>query len=418
MRKIISILLAFTFIICMSSGCKSKKEDTSSSKNPQASEKDASEDPNSGTPESEPPYYSEILAKDGNLLGRIDGRASASAADEGVFYSIFVPAEYQATATAQYHLFRESDGKDILLGTLEEQGYETIYSRVEMDGIVYTLALTGNPNDEEPDSLWLLSFDLKNEKMEKVLVSENASPYAAMTAANGKVLILVHEFGSPKCDKVLEFDSSSGTLQEILSFPSDGENTESLRGVYTDAEHLYLLRLTVKSGNPDELYLDTYDTAYTKTSERSLRELIFSEEYHGVASPYDEKAEIGMIVSGFAVWEDRYLYYENFAVTRALLDLQTGKNLFAADDNYSLSRGSGMPFFYYFDLGQAEPDQDVQGIYELKNGAVEKKTLTPPDTRTMIRSISVSPNETWLVTYSDSAPRDAGTDALVIWRES
>ena len=418
MRKIISILLAFTFIICMSSGCKSKNNDTSSAKNPQASDKDTSEDPDSGTSESEPPYYSEVLDKDGKLLGRIDGRASASAADEGVFYSVFAPAENESTAPAQYHLFRESDGKDILLGTLEEQGYETIYSRVEMNGIVYTLALTGNPYDEEPDSLWLLAFDLANEKMEKVLICENASPYAAMTAVNGKVLIMVHEFGSPKCDKVYEYDASSGTIREVLSFSSEGENSDSLRGVYADAEHLYLLRLTLKNGMADELYLDTYDTAYTKTSELSLRELIFSEEYHGVASPDDEKAEIGMIVSGFAVWEDRYLYYENFAVTRALLDLKTGKNLFASDDNYSLSKGSGMPFFYFFDLGQAEPDQDIAGIYELKNGAVEKKTLTPPDTRTMIRNISVSPDGTWLVTYSDSAPRDAGTDALVLWRES
>ncbi|MBR5973691.1 MAG: hypothetical protein IK020_00740 [Clostridiales bacterium] len=418
MRKIISILLAFTFIICMSSGCKSKNNDTSSAKNPQASDKDTSEDPDSGTPESEPPYYSEILDKDGKLLGRIDGRASVSAADEGVFYSVFAPAENESTAPAHYHLFRASDGKDILLGTLEDQGYETIYSRMEMNGIVYTLALTGNPYDEEPDSLWLLAFDLKTEKMEKVLVSENASPYAAMTAINGKVLIMVHEFGSPKCDKVYEFDVSSGTIREVLSFSSEGENSDSLRGVYADAEHLYLLRLTLKNGMADELYLDTYDTAYTKSSELSLRELIFSEEYHGVASPDDEKAEIGMIVSGFAVWEDRYLYYENFAVTRALLDLKTGKNLFASDDNYSLSKGSGMPFFYFFDLGQAEPDQDIAGIYELKNGAVEKKTLTPPDTRTMIRNISVSPDGTWLVTYSDSAPRDAGTDALVLWRES
>ena len=63
-------------------------------------------------------------------------------------------------------------------------------------------------------------------------------------------------------------------------------------------------------------------------------------------------------------------------------------------------------------------DRDfLQGVYDLKNGAVERIPLTPPDARTMIRSVSVSSNGTRLARFSDSEPRDPGTDALVLWTE-
>ena len=418
MRKIISILLAFSLLICLAAGCGASGDGTDpASEAPATTQQGQPGSTAANVPETEPEQIAEILDKDGKLLARIDGRANASAADAGIFYSIFVQGEYEFTATAQYRFYRLSDGKDILLGTLEDQGYEAVYARTEMDGTVYALALTGNPFDSAPDALWLLAFDPLRETMNKVRVSENASPYAAMTAADGKVLVMVHELCSPKRDKVFEFDAASGTLKEVLSFSSEGSRCESLRGVYAEGEKLYLLRLAVEGGNTEELYLDVYDGAYGKLTERPLRELIFSEEYAGIVSPGDEKAELGMIASGFAVREGRYLYYENFGVTRALVDLETGKNLFARDDSYALSIGGGKKVFYFFDLGQAEPGQAVQGVYDLKNGTVERTVMTPPDGRTMIRSVSVSPNGTWLLRFSDSEPRVPGMDALVIRTE-
>ena len=418
MRKIFSILLILTLLLSLSAGCGASENGTDpASKTPVTTRQAQPGETVPGTSETEPKQIAEILDKDGKLLARIDGRANASAADAGIFYSIFVQGEYEFTATAQYRFYRLSDGKDILLGTLEDQGYEAVYARTEMDGTVYALALTGNPFDTSPDALWLLAFDPVRGTMNKIRVSENASPYAAMTAANGKALVMVHELGAPKRDLVFEFDAASGALKEVLSFSSEGSRCESLRGVYADGEKLYLLRLAVEGGNPEELYLDVYDSAYGKLSERSLRELIFSEEYAGITSPGDEKAELGMIASGFAVQDGRYLYYENFGVTRALLDLETGKNLFARDDSYALSIGGGKKVFYFFDLGQAEPGQEVQGVYDLKNGTVERTVMTPPDGRTMIRSLSVSPNGTRLIRFSDRELRDPGTDALVIWTE-
>ena len=416
MRKIFSILLALTLLLCLAAGCGADKTAPSSAV-PATSTQTRPDDTAAVPPETEPAIRNDILDQSGNLLGRIDARAVVSAADEGIFYSIFAPGENETTAAAQYRFFRASDGKDVLLGTLEDQGYEAVYTRTEMDGIVYTLALTGNPFDYEPDPLWLLAFDPVRETMDKFLVSEDASPYAAMTAADGTVLVMVHEMKAPKHDRVFAFDPASGALREVLSFLSEGDACESLRSLYADGGHLYLLRLAIRNGAADALYLDTYDGSYAKLSERSLQELIFTEEYPGILTPGDEMTELSLLVSGFAVRDGRYLWYENFGVTRALLDLDTGRNLFAKDDNYSLSLGGGVPVFYFFDLGQAGPGEDVQGLYVLQNGAVEKVSLTPPDDRGMIRSVSLSPSGTRLVSFSNSDLRDPGTDALVLWRE-
>ena len=100
-----------------------------------------------------------VVDKNGTVIGVIDGRCSPSAADAGIFYSIWQPGENEKTATSEYHFFRAEDRKDLLLGTLPDQGYEAYYARKELDGIVYTLAVTGDPMDDKPDTLWLLAFD-------------------------------------------------------------------------------------------------------------------------------------------------------------------------------------------------------------------------------------------------------------------
>ena len=78
--------------------------------------------------QTEPEQLMTILDRDGDPLGGIDGRAACTAADAGIAYSVFAPAEYQRTGTAEYRFFRTADRKDLLLGRLEDQGYEAVYA--------------------------------------------------------------------------------------------------------------------------------------------------------------------------------------------------------------------------------------------------------------------------------------------------
>ena len=170
-----------------------KPESTKEAQNPGGTE--------SATP-AQPESVTEILDREGKKLGAIDSRASATAADKGVFYSIWAPAENAWTGPAEYRFFRASDGKDIRLGTLEDQGYEAVYTRTELGGKIYTLALVGNPYDDKTDTLCLLAADPIAETLTKTEISKDGFPYAAMAAASGKLLIMNHETGKAKSDKV------------------------------------------------------------------------------------------------------------------------------------------------------------------------------------------------------------------------
>ena len=112
-------------------------------------------------------HYSEIADKEGHIIGKIDRNASVTACDAGLLYSIFEPGENEFTATAEYRFFRSEDRKDIRLGLLSDQGYEAVFTRTELNGIIYTLAISGNPLDYEKDTLWLLAFDPMKETMQQ-----------------------------------------------------------------------------------------------------------------------------------------------------------------------------------------------------------------------------------------------------------
>ena len=355
-----------------------------------------------------------VLDRDGNRLGEIDGRAACTAADAGILYSVFAPAEYQLTATAEYRFFRAADRKDLLLGRLENQGYEAAYARTELDGTVYTLAVTGNPMDGTPDPLWLLALDPAAETMTQYRVSEDGFPYAAMAAVDGKLLILNHETLGDRSDKLLECDPGSGTLRELLSFPDDG--TGSLRSVCAAEGGFYLLRLRLEGGSPAELLLDRYDGEGRKLTERSLNEALIpaAQAVPGLTEEADVLNEFGMMVSGFSLQEDRYLYYENFGVLRAVLDLERGEALLSKDDLWSLSRGSGSPAVYRLDFDE---DGDGPEILVLQGGECKEFPFKPGDEHNLLRALSHAPGGTWLLQLSDSAKTYAGSQVLYLWQE-
>ena len=364
--------------------------------------------------QTDPGQMAAILDRDGERLGEIDDSAIATAADAGILYSLFQPAEYQFTATAEYRFFRTADRQDLLLGRLEDQGYEAVYARTELDGVLYTLAVTGNPMDETPDILWLLALDPGAETMTKYAVSEDGFPYAAMAAADGKLLILNHETLTARCDKLYVFDPGEGAVRELLSFPDEG--VSSLRSVCAAEDGFCLLQLRLEGGSPAELLLDRYDMAGEKLSERSLNELLIPAalELPGLGSEAEVLNEFGMMVGGFSLLEGRWLYYENFGMLRAVLNLEDGAALLAKDDLWALSRGSGSPAVYRLDFDEAAEGPE---ILTLQDGAFAKLPLAPKDEHRLLRSLSHSPGGNWLAELTDSPKSFGASRVLYFWQE-
>ena len=169
--RILSILTAAALLLslaaCGNSPAGTESGDPAASQIPAVSSRPA-ETP---APPMEPEQSIDILDGSGELLGKIDSRAACTAADAGIFYCVFAPEGEKATADAEYHFFRVSDKKDIFLGRVEDQGYEVMDARTELDGIVYTLALSGDARDQLPDTLWLLAVNGAEGKMDRYQVS-------------------------------------------------------------------------------------------------------------------------------------------------------------------------------------------------------------------------------------------------------
>lgn len=358
-----------------------------------------------------PEKLAEILDGEGKRLGAIDAASACSAVNGGVFYSVVDMKEYALTGTARYRFFRAADGKDVLLGTLEEQSYEAFYARTELDGTVYTLATEGNPFDDRPDTLWLLAFDPSAESMTKHEVSKYGFPYAAMAAADGKLLIMNHEMSSPKSDKVYEFDPKTAAVREILSLPDDG--TSSLRGIAAAENGFYLLRLRLAGGLPEEMLLDRYDSTGKLQESLSLNGMIVPamKDLPGFEGEDDVLIEFGLNASGFAVQDGRYLFYENFGRIRVTADLVTGEALFAEEDLWSMANGSGEPAFFEIAF---EPYAAGEGprIVHLQDGKLQTLPFRPDDGSLMLRSVSCSADGTWLIRMVS----DAGDDKLFLWK--
>lgn len=363
----------------------------------------------------QPQHPVELLAEDGSRVAAPDASALCTAAEHGVLYSVFEPGE-TPTGPAVYHWIDVAAREDLPLLTLEDQGYEAVYTRTELGGLVYTLALTGNPFDEEPDTLWLLCFDGPGRSAAKYRITDNGFPYASMAAAADKLLIVNHEMNEPKCDKLYAFDPADKSVRELLSFPAGGAGTDTLRAVCADGDGFALLRLHLTEGG-SELYLDRYDGSGEKRAELALTEPMTAAamEIHGVLSRKDAGSEFGMMVSGFRLEEGRYLFYENFGRLRLILDLETGRTLFAGDDLYAMSIGGGSPAFYLLEFFEPGGDElHSPGIWVLREGELTKLPFDPPEERSMLRQLSHAADGTWLIRVTDG---NEEADAWLLWKE-
>ena len=349
-----------------------------------------SDDPSGDVPS--PGQTARLVDEEGNLICEIDSRSTCMAADEGIFYSIFAPGENEATATALYRFFRMEDKTEVSKRSFEGQGYEPSFVRTELGGVMYTLAITGSPMDNNPDDLFLLAFFPSTNKIGKVRVSATGFPYAAMAAVNGNLLIMNHEMTDPRCDKIYEYDPERYVVNEAMSFPA-GKETDSIRSVADGEDGFYLLRVHVDASDNTELFIDKYSYGYDKQSSLSLNSLITEAGKKAGLLAEDAAAEHKHHVSGFRVVGGRYMFYENFSCTRAIIDLESKKVLFAGNDMCQLSTGSGRPLFYSLQFSSS----DKSVIVGLKDGAIEEIPFTPKDSGSLFQGLSISPSGNWLV---------------------
>ena len=347
-----------------------------------------------------------VADRDGKPLGVIERYGLCTVTDSGIFYPANVPGS--RGVTKEFRLFDPVSGEDRLLGTVENVYYEAAYARVEFDGTLYTLVVSGDPMDGEPDPLLLLAFDLEKGGVSGHTVSENGFPYVSMTENSGRLLIMNHDQTDILTDRLIEFDPVASAFTERLAFTLDKElHGESVRGVYAEDGRIYLLRLRFEGEGSVRALLDTYDGAYQKLSELDITDLL-------VQNADDPSNELMQAVDRFTVTWGRILYYENFSVTRCLADIVTGERLpgVVTDGLFAGSQGSGRQI--WFDTFATLEKEGKNSIYSLMvNGTLFTENFTGSDPRYYITSGSVSPNGSLILEACYVNPDD-NADALPV----
>ncbi len=352
-----------------------------------------------------------IVDRDGKHIGNIQEHCGITLTDSGIFY---ITAQNDGAdpdavgmmegekTTYSYHLYDTQTNKNYPFGTVPEQDYEAGYVRTELNGKLYTIIITGDILDREPDSMMLLEFDLKKHTIDQYKISDNGFPYTAMTEADGKLLILNHDQTDVLHDRLYLFDPDSKESKEVLHFELSGNTGDTLRSVYSDDKNIYLLRLRFEGESNVKMFLDTYDLSFKKLSEKDITSVIKAAAGVDLA-PDDTINEMKQMVGKFMVLDEKYVYYENFSATRFLCNPEDGKlfdETLGFGDLFIASTGSGKPFFCYIYGGS----KNENAVFDWKNGSLEKTLFKADDDRYYITAASSSPNGKRLIQVSYTNP--------------
>ena len=288
----------------------------------------------------------------------------------GIFYS---QTKNNSESTIEYHLLRYDDKvTDTNFGTVTNESYEAMYSRTVVNNKLYTLAITGDILDNIPDPQWLMEFDLESGKMEEYKLTDNGFPYSYMTAMDDKILILEHDQQDKLIDHIVEFDTSSKSITEIMNFELTKDLTgETIRGMYSDFGNLYVLRIFFGGDGRLAACIDVFDKEYQKTGEFDITDILTTAMKECLAEQ-DVKGELQQMVSSFKVLDNGVFYYENFSSTRIFGNMITGEVLYGLNDLFSSSKDVRSANFYtLFD----EPlSEEIEGnsIYSFNDGKLNK----------------------------------------------
>ncbi len=358
----------------------------------------------------------EVVDKNSRHIGEIRKSGSVTLTDYGIFYTTVKTLSVQdapiTTGTADnvttttYHLYDPVKNEHYDFGSVSGQDYEAGYVRTEIDGRLYTLITTGNALDNIPDDLLLVEFDLVKHSIQQYKLSDNGFPYTAMTEINGNLLILNHDQQEKLCDKLLLFNTKTKDCQQVLEFELNNNQGDTIRGIYSDGEQIYLLRLHFEDENNIRMFLDSYDIQFQKLSEKDISPMI-QKSVEKSLTPADIPNEMKQMLSRFMVLNRQYVYYENFSATCFLGNTETGE-LFKEFDGmgglFLAASGSGKPFFYYIFGGGDNVKENA--VFEWKDGTLEKSVFAADDERYYIVSATVSPNGKKLIQTEYVNPND------------
>ena len=334
-----------------------------------------------------------IYGEQNEKLGEIHLNGVAMITEAGIFYPAL--PENGDPAVTEYHLYDPDTKKDTIIGEMKDVAYEASYARCELDGCVYLLVMTGNIMDNVPDPLVLVKADLINHTLTPYPIDDSISPYAVMTPAKDKLVIAWHDQKEILTDRVMAFDPAAGTMKEIMAYTLDQQEIgESIRGLYSDGEKLYQLRLLFeKTGK--KLLLDTFDLSSQKISETDITSIV-NEAASELQGGGDASIELQMPVSRFLVREGCF-YYENFSMTRCIANIETGKLILAANDLFNASIGSGWTFFYTIMKNGLDDENAPDVIYDLNWDELRAQEFTAFDPAYYLVNGSSAPDGTRLL---------------------
>ncbi|MBR6045575.1 MAG: hypothetical protein IKP47_08080 [Ruminococcus sp.] len=410
--KIIVIILAAAMILA---GCADQSSSTENKDN--GSKADITDDNSSNAQQdvSDPlnsKFYNvseDIVDKDSKVIATIQRYGAAILTDHGLFYTALPEGVDDSQKLYEYHLFDTESKTDKVLATVENRTYEPGYVRTELGDCVYTLVLCGELLDDEPDKQVLYKFDLVKGTAEAVhSVEGRIMPYTALTSFGDKIvfcdIVMENEIWEYR---VMEYDPATGNCtQKIVHTLGSDLHGAAIRQLCSEGDKLYALRLQYDGETVVNMFLDCYDKSYNKLSEKDLTTTVAAAALLEVPQE-DVYNETCQPVNRLYVKDGKYVYYENFSITRFLADLETGELIFETNGMFAASNGSGEPFFFWQLGGDGTGEtQGLNGIFTLKDGKVEKSLFEADDPKYQIMSASVSRNGSRTIEVTYTSPSD------------
>ena len=314
----------------------------------------------------------------------------------------------------EFRLTDVGNGESKVIGSVAipkgEQGYETDASRVLINGRLITLMTIGDMYD--PESMltqYILDFDLEAGTMKTVEGSDNGFPYTMLTLFCGTVTFYNIDSRDGQYCAFYMYHSETGTPQEIdfLRLPwGEGPRHEAVRGLYSDGGVLYVLRVVYEGNVAKQMFVDKYNNNSTKLAEIDVT-AAFTEAVceHGPADVVPD--EMIQYMVAFRVIDERYLFIENSSVTSFLYDLTEKKLMMQTGLGAALTSDPNVNIFYWREPEKALADTNAH-CYRFNRPSTERINFASASPNERITDMTVAPNGTALITWSELVPDGHG----------